>query len=143
MIPVDANVATAAAPQSMARHGVGFLVSGLVALAVDAGTTSLLTRAFGLSAFIARPIAIAAAMIVAWLCHRRLTFAVSAAPSIAEFLRYAAVAWSAAAVNYAVYAGILIAVPALPPEVALVMSSLVSMVVSYVGMRFGVFSRGP
>lgn len=134
----------AAAPadaQSLARHGAGFLASGLIALGVDAGVTSLLTRVFNVSAFIARPVAIATAMVVAWLCHRRLTFAVTAAASLREFMRYAAVAWTAAAVNYGVYAAILLAAPSLAPEAALFLSSVVSMVVSYAGMRFGVFTR--
>lgn len=126
---------------NLARHGAGFIASGLIALCVDAGTTSLLTRGVGLSAFIARPVGIGVAMVVAWACHRRLTFDVQAAPSLSEFASYAAVAWSAAAVNYVIYAAILLALPALAPELALVASSLVSMVVSYLGMRFGVFGK--
>lgn len=127
--------------RGLAKHSAGFLVSGLTALAVDAGMTSLLTRAFGLSAFVSRPVAIAVAMVVAWACHRRLTFAVKTAPTLREFGRYAAVAWGAAAVNYAVYAGLLLIIPGLAPEIALFVSSVVSMVVSYLGMRFGVFTR--
>lgn len=139
MTPVEPTQPIATGEQSLARHGAGFLASGLIALAVDAGMTSLLTRGFGLSAFVARPIAIAIAMVVAWTCHRHLTFAVKTAPSLREFGRYATVAWGAAGVNYAIYAGILLALPSIAPEVALVASSVASMVVSYLGMRFGVF----
>jgi putative flippase GtrA len=142
MIPANPPDAPAAQPpHSLTRHGAGFLASGLIALAADTGITSLLTRWAGLSAFAARPIAIAMAMVVAWACHRRLTFAMTVPPTLMEFARYAAVGWSAAAVNYSVYALVLIVAPSTPPEVALVMSSLVSMVVSYVGMKFGVFTR--
>ena len=141
MMPVEPEQPVADGEQSLARHGAGFLASGLIALAVDAGMTSLLTRAFGVSAFVARPIAIAIAMVVAWACHRRLTFAVKTAPTLDEFGRYAAVAWGAAGVNYAIYAAILLALPAVAPEVALFASSVASMVVSYLGMRFGVFTR--
>ena len=124
---------------SLARQGAGFFVSGLVALAVDVGTTSLLTRGTSMSAFIARPIGIALAMVVAWACHRRLTFVVKTAPTLTEFARYATVAWGAAGVNYAMYVGILLLAPTLAPEIALLLSSVASMIVSYFGMRFGVF----
>lgn len=127
--------------QTLARHSAGFVASGVIALTVDAGTTSALTRIVGLSAFAARPVGIALAMVVAWACHRRLTFAVTTAATLAEFTRYAAVAWGAAAVNYALYASLLLVVPTMAPEVALFFSSLASMVVSYLGMRFGVFGR--
>ena len=127
--------------QSLARHGLGFLISGLIALAVDAGTTSLLTRGLGMSAFISRPLGIALAMVAGWACHRRLTFAVKTDPTLAELGRYAALGWSVAALNYAVYAGLLLAFPALAPEAALSASSIVAMAASYVGMRFGVFTR--
>lgn len=139
MTPAEPAQPAANGAQSLTQHGAGFLASGLIALAVDTGITSLLTRILGLSAFLARPIAIAVAMIVAWICHRHLTFAVKTAPSLREFARYAAVAWSAAAVNYTVYAAILLLFPVIAPEIALVGSSLVSMMVSYLGMRFGVF----
>lgn len=141
MTPVEPSRSAANGQQSMARHGAGFLASGIIALAVDAGMTSLLTRVFGVPALVARPIAIAMAMVVAWICHRHLTFAVKSAPTLAEFGRYAAVASGAAGVNYAIYAAILLALPAVAPEVALFASSIASMVVSYLGMRFGVFKR--
>jgi putative flippase GtrA len=126
---------------SMARHGPGFLVSGVTAFAVDAGLTSLLTRGLGVPAVTARIGAIAIAMVVAWACHRRLTFGVTTAPTLAEFMRYLAVAWVSAAVNFGVYAGALAALPWLPPEIAVAGATGVSMVVSYVGMRFGVFTK--
>jgi len=124
-----------------ARQGAGFVTSGLIALGVDMGVTSALTRLAGLSPYIARPIAIFLAMIAGWLCHRRLTFAVQTPPTLREFARYAAVAWGVAALNYAVYAGILAASPAVAPEAALVASSLVAMAASFVGMKLGVFTK--
>jgi putative flippase GtrA len=141
MTPVEPLQPVANGEQSLARHGAGFVTSGLIALAVDTGMTSLLTRAFGVPPLLARPIAIAVAMVVAWTCHRHLTFAVKTEPSLNEFGRYAAVAWGAAGVNYAIYAAILFLLPVVAPELALIASSVVSMVVSYLGMRFGVFKR--
>lgn len=126
--------------RSLARHGGGFLVSGLIAFFVDAAMLHLLTRSAGLDPFSARLLAICMAMIAGWLAHRRFTFAVATSPSLAEFLRYAAVAWSVAAINYAIYALILIARTDVPPLAALVGATIVSMCVSYLGMRFGVFT---
>jgi len=126
---------------SPARQGAGFLISGLIALAVDMGVTSALTRLAGMSPYLARPVAIFMAMIAGWACHRNLTFAVQAPPSLAEFARYAAVAWGVAALNYAVYAGILALAPGVPPEAALIASSLVAMTASFLGMKRGVFKN--
>ena len=112
-----------------------------MAFVVDAGVLKLLTAGLGAPVLASRIASIAAAMCVAWLCHRTFTFAVRAAPSLAEFMRFAAVAWSAAAVNYAIYAVILYVMPGLAPEAAMFCSSLVTMAVSYAGMRFAVFVR--
>lgn len=125
--------------QSLLRHGGGFLVSGLIAFSVDALVLLSLTRWAGLDPFSARIIAIALAMVAGWLSHRRFTFNVVMPPTIGEFGRYAAVAWTAAALNYAVYAFILIFFPNITPLVAMVGATVVAMGFSYLGMRFGVF----
>ena len=130
----------AARPPGLIRHSAGFVLSGVAALGIDMSVLAALTRVFTLSPIIARPIAISCAMVVGWLCNRHFTFAVSTPPTLREFGRYATVAWGAAAVNYAGFAGILFMVPALAPEFAVVFSSLIAMVVSYAGMRFGVFA---
>jgi putative flippase GtrA len=124
---------------SLARHGVGFLFSGGLAFAIDALVLKLLIHFLGLHPIVARLGAISVAMVAGWLSHRTLTFAVSAPPSKSEFARYAAVAWTAAAVNYGMFVLILLMWPATEPLLALVASTLVSMVVSYVGMRFAAF----
>lgn len=123
---------------SLVRHGPGFVASGLIAFSVDALVLLALTR-LGVDPFSARIVAIAIAMVAAWLSHRRLTFAVIEPPSFGEFARYAVVASGAAAVNYAIYAALLLVWRGLPPLVALVAATATSMCVSYVGMRFGVF----
>lgn len=127
--------------RSPVRHWAGFLASGVIAFAVDAGVLTLLTRGFEADPFVARLAAIAVAMVAGWLAHRRLTFAVSAPPSVAEFVTYATLAWSVAALNYAVYAAVLLLVAGTDPVVALVVSSLAAMTASYLGMRLGVFRK--
>ncbi len=120
------------------RHYLGFLVSGGVAFVVDVGVTTGLIRFVDFDPFTARIAGIGLAMVVAWLLHRRLTFNASAPPSVAEFSRFATVAWSANLLNYGVYALILIAI-ATTPFVAMVISTGIAMVFSYVGFRLGVF----
>lgn len=130
-----------AAGLSAARHYGGFLIGGGVAFAVDAGMLELGTRAFGLPPLIARPLAIATAMVAAWLAHRTLTFAVTARPTIGELLRYMTAAWTTAAINYALFAVILIGRPSTSPFAALVAASSVATIFSYLSMRYGVFRR--
>lgn len=139
MEPERADPKSEPTRRELVRHGAGFLIAGLIAFATDAGVLLVLTHFAGLDPFSARLLAIAVAMVAAWLAHRTLTFAVKAPPSLGEFTRYAAVAASAATVNYAVYAGLMIVWRDLPPVAALVGATVVSMCVSYSGMRFGVF----
>ena len=124
-----------------ARHWLGFAASGGIAFAIDALMLKSLTLLAGFSPLSARPIAIAAAMVGGWFAHRTWTFRVAAKPSFAEFGRYAAVASGSAAVNYVIFASLLLAYPALEPLIALVLASAIAMAVAYLGMRFGVFGQ--
>jgi putative flippase GtrA len=123
------------------RHWGGFILSGGTAFLVDAGLTTALIRFLHLDPFSARFLGITAAMVVAWLMHRRITFNVAAAPSWNEFGRFAAVAWSANALNYTVYALILLLHPTTLPFAALVIATAIATVFSYIGFRLGVFRQ--
>ena len=127
--------------QSQLQHWGGFVVGGLIALAIDAAVLTLLTEWLGLSPYIARVFSISAAMVASWQINRRITFAVEAPPSLAEFARFAAVSWVAQTVNYAAFALILLIKPDMSPLIALVAASLIAMFVSYAGFRFGVFAK--
>ena len=140
--PRDPTDARTPADQSTVRHGIAFLLSGGVAFAVDACVLLLLTQVAHMPPILARLFAISVAMVAAWLMHRTYTFAVPMPPTLAEFVRYAGVAWTAAALNYAVFVLIVLLAPTLPPIIALIASSLVAMAFSYLGMRFGAF-RAP
>jgi putative flippase GtrA len=131
------------APEGMSpmRHGLAFLVSGSIAFCVDAIILKSLIALFAIHPIIARFFAISTAMVAGWLSHRTFTFAVLAAPSFREFLRYAAVAWSAAAINYALFVLIILALPGIEPLFAMVASSIGAMSFSYLGMRFAAFRR--
>jgi putative flippase GtrA len=121
------------------RHWGGFLVSGLIALACDASLLQFGILVLGLNALVARLIAISGAMVAGWLAHRRLTFSLSAPPTLAEFSRYSATAWAAAAINYATFAGVLFVMPETHPLTALVFASILATFFAYMGMRYRVF----
>jgi putative flippase GtrA len=123
------------------RHWGGFVFTGGSAFLVDVGLTWALVHLAGLDPFSARLIAIAVAMVFAWLMHRRVTFNVAAPPTAGEFARFAAVAGTANAVNYVIYVLILLARPATPVLLAIVVSTVIAACLSYAGFRFGVFRR--
>lgn len=127
--------------QAAIRHWGGFGVSGALAFCTDAAVLELLTRMLSVPPLLARLAAVACAMIVGWQAHRRLTFAVRSKPTVSEFLAYAAVASTSAAINYVVFALILLIRPQTEPFMALVSASLVAMIIAYLGMRLGVFSQ--
>ena len=128
-------------PISSTRHFGGFLLAGVCALATDAAILQALTVLADVPALGARPISILCAMVVSWLINRTITFAHPLPPTIGEFGRFAAVSWLAQAVNYAVFAAILLLRPVTHPVGALVAASLVAMFVSYAGFRYGVFRK--
>jgi putative flippase GtrA len=123
-----------------ARHWLGFLVAGTLAFLTDAGALWL-AMAAGLGPFSGRILSISVALLVAWQAHRRLTFRLTTPSTLAELTRYAGVAWTSAACNYAIFALLLVVRPGISPTAALVASSLAAMVVSYLGMRFAAFRR--
>lgn len=121
------------------RHWGGFLVSGLIALACDASLLQFGILVLGLSPLAARLIAISGAMVAGWLAHRRLTFSLTAPPTLGEFSRYSATAWMAAAINYIAFAAVLHVLPATHPLTALVFASILATFFAYIGMRYRVF----
>jgi putative flippase GtrA len=125
--------------RSPTRHWGGFLVSGAIAFSTDAAILETTTRLLHWHPLLARLVAISLAMIAGWLAHRTLTFALRSRPTAMEFARYAAAAWSAAAINYALFATILLLRPGTWPLVALFIASGAAAVFSYLAMRFGVF----
>lgn len=129
------------APHSRFAQLAGFLMSGSFAFLVDVIMTKALAGFAGLPWGVSRIIAIAVAMVVAWACHRRLTFAVRTAPTIAEFIRYAGVGWSAAALNYVIFLVFIWVLPNYDKALAIGVASIVAMAYSYLGMRFGVFKQ--
>ena len=124
------------------RHFGGFVIAGGCAFVVDVGVFQVLHEWSGLDPLIARLLSISVAMIVSWLINRTVTFAMPGPPRLREFLHFAAVAWASSAINYGVFAAILLARPATWPVLAIVAATAVAMVASYFGMKLGVFRKG-
>src|SRR5256885_11159276 len=114
--------------QHPVRHGLGFLVSGGTAFAVDAIVLQFLTVVLGFHPIPARLAAISLALVAGWLMHRTFTFAVPTPPSAPEFLPYTCVAWVAAALNYGVFGLIVLARPHPQPLPGPVTSSAAAMI---------------
>lgn len=110
--------------------GLGFLV--------DIGLTLMLIG-FGLDAFVSRVIAIAFAMLTTWRLNRALTFGASATSQASEGARYFMVAIVVAMVNYAIYAALLVTIPAIPPGAAIVIAVGFATVLSFCGYRLFAF----
>ncbi len=125
--------------RSLAAHWGGFIASGLIAFLVDGAVLEAGIRLLHFHPLLARLLAISAAMVAAWLSHRTLTFALQSRPTATEFVRYAAMAWTAAAINYGTFASILLFRPGTWPLAALALSCVAAGIFSYLAMRFGVF----
>jgi putative flippase GtrA len=96
-----------AARETLARQVPAFLLVGATGFLVDAGLTVLIAAGLGFSPYVARPPAVVAATIATFLLNRAFTFRRAGGHWPSEFLRYAVVAASGQALNYAVYAGAL------------------------------------
>ena len=120
-------------------HYGGFLLAGGLAFLTDVGVFQLLHAGLLVAPLIARPLSISVAMVVSWAINRTVTFPMPGPPHLAEFLHFAALAWVAAAFNYAVFAGVLWQEPAIWPPLAIFIASLAAMALAYANMRFSVF----
>jgi len=135
-----------AARDSLARQVPAFLVVGALGFCVDAGLTVLIASGLGVSPFFARPPAVIAATIATFLLNRAFTFRGGRGRWPSELLRYVMVAGSGQALNYAVYAGALMAIGALglaqsPTLIAFCVAcgSGAAMFLTFAGFRFFAF----
>lgn len=129
-------------PNEGLRHWLGFIGSGLLSFAVDAGGMEAMTFFAGWRAQTARLVSIPCAMVIGWLAHRTFTFAMTTPPSLTEFAKFVGAASSASLLNYGIFWGILALWPAASSLIAIVVSTGVATVASYLGFRFGVFRKG-
>ena len=120
---------------------VRFLCVGAVGFFADAAMLALLTSILGIEPLIARCLSIAFALTVTWLLNRTLTFGRSSRGMAIEGARYGGVGVATSLFNYAIYAALLLAAPATPPLVALVVASAAATLLSYLGYSRLVFDR--
>jgi putative flippase GtrA len=118
-----------------------FLFAGAVGFLADAAMLATLLHLWSMNPFLARLLSIGFALTVTWLINRSMTFGPSGRHVAAEGARYGGVGIGTSLVNYAVYCGLIAAVPALPPLAALVAGSAVAMALSYIGYSRLVFDR--
>lgn len=119
-----------------------FALAGGIGFLVDAGVLAVLLATTPLGPFLARLVAIGAAMGVTWIVNRRFTFDDSPHSLAAEGARYGGVGLSSALLNYAVYSAIVLALPRFHPVFALAVSSGLAALWSYFGYSRFVFG-GP
>ena len=118
-----------------------FVLVGGTGFFVDAGVLALVLWTTPMGPFSARLVSIASAMTYTWLCNRYLTFGPSSRNPLLEGARYGGVGLASSATNYLIYSGVLLAVPATPPLLALVPATALTMVLSYLGYSRLVFDR--
>jgi putative flippase GtrA len=118
-----------------------FAIVGGIGFVADAAMLALLLAGTPLGPFVARLASIAFGLAVTWLCNRTLTFQPSSRGMLREGARYGGVGVTTSVVNYLVYSVLLLALPWMPPLVALVLASLAAMALSYLGYSRLVFDR--
>jgi putative flippase GtrA len=109
-----------------------FLIAGSLGFALDAGLTLLLLYLTPVGPLIARVVGIAAALGFRWIFNRIFPFGRAGVSRTAKNFRGATVVVVSTAINYAVYACLLLSTPNLQPLAALVLASAC-------GALFGVF----
>jgi putative flippase GtrA len=88
---------------------------------------------------VARLASLAGATFVTWRLNRALTFDCSGRRPRDEALRYAAVAASAQAISYGLFAILIVTLPALMPQLAVVLGAAAGALVSYNGQALFAF----
>jgi putative flippase GtrA len=88
---------------------------------------------------LARLVSLAVATLVTWRLNRALTFDRSGRRPADEAIRYAAVAVAAQALSYAVFAVLIITMPAAMPQLAVLVGAVTGALVSYGGQTLFAF----
>ena len=119
-----------------------FLGVGGLGLATDLAIFTLVI-AHGQHPLLARLVSLAVATFVTWRLNRALTFDSSGRRPADEAMRYAAVAASAQAVSYAVFAALVVTVFAATPQLAVLVGAAAGALVSYSGQALFAFRPRP
>ncbi|AGA64020.1 hypothetical protein B488_00270 [Liberibacter crescens BT-1] len=125
------------------KRFVFFGVSGAIGFLVDAAVLFFLIRFFAIGVLLARVFSIGIAMFITWQLNRIFTFKDSKSKYrlFIEGFRYGFIGIISSFLNYAIYAGLLMVQSDLQPLLAMVLSSLASMLFSFLGYSRFVFRR--
>jgi putative flippase GtrA len=118
-----------------------FVVVGSLGFLIDAAILSLLVHVWDWSPYTARVLSFAPAVTVTWYCNRRWVFSRTAAPA-REYGAYFAVQAAGAALNFGVFALLMVVVPPLArlPLIPLTAGSAVALFFNYSAARLWVFA---
>jgi putative flippase GtrA len=119
-------------------RSVRFLSVGALGLITDLAIFTV-AIAHGLHPLLARLVSLAIATLVTWRLNRALTFDRSGRRPADEALRYAAVAASAQAVSYGLFAVLVVSVLAPLPQLAVLIGAASGALVSYSGQALFAF----
>lgn len=117
---------------------IRFLAVGGLGLITDLAIFTLI-MAHEPHPLLARLVSLAAATLVTWRLNRALTFAQSGRRPADEAMRYAAIAASAQAVSYAVFAALVVTVLAAMPQLAVLAGAAAGALLSYNGQALFAF----
>jgi putative flippase GtrA len=115
-----------------------FLGVGGLGLVTDLAVFTLIV-AHGFDPLLARLVSLAVATLVTWRLNRALTFDRSGRRPAVEAIRYAAVAASAQAMSYAVFAALVVTVLTATPQLAVLIGAAAGALVSYSGQAMFAF----
>jgi putative flippase GtrA len=118
-----------------------FGLVGATGFAVDACSLALLLYATPLNPFVARIFAMAIALATTWLLNRNITFGPSRRSKMEEAARYGSIGIAGSAMNYALYASVLVLFPHTAPIMALFIASVLVTVFSWFGYSRFVFQK--
>ena len=127
-------------PASTQQKFFRFILIGGLGFIADAGLLLVFIQ-MGLNPFAARVVSISVTMIMTWRLNRALTFGPSHDSAMKEAARYFSVAVTVAALNYVVYASLLVAVANCPPVLATALATGVCTLVSFLGYGRFAFRR--
>ncbi len=135
-------IAALAGPTAMPAQFLKFGLVGVVGFGIDAGALFLLITAGDLGPYVGRIYSFLIAASVTWVLHRHFTFKSAArGPAAGQWVRFVAVNGFGGAVNYGIYAALLLTSETFlqAPVLAVAVGSLAAWAFNFFASRRYVF----